>query len=75
MTVLQFGATPSDTIAANALGFLATLPYQGSEPERARAWVVANISRAATLTIGGAKLTLSGNPRARVLQISSLASE
>jgi hypothetical protein len=69
MEVTQFGANPSDGTAASALGYFATLPYRGSEPQRAREWVEQNISRGGEIKIGNAWFILSGPPRARTLSI------
>lgn len=69
-TVTQYQAQPSDATAANFLGFIATLPYTDAEPQRARAWVEANIARRdATMTIGTARFSLS---RARTGRAHSL---
>ena len=59
-SVIQSQAQPSDAIAAEFLGFVATVPYTDAEPQRAREWVAANIARSdATMTIGTARFTLS----------------
>ena len=52
------------------LGYIATLPYEGAEPEAARAWVEDNDE--GTATFGGATFTLTtgGDGLARILTIS-----
>jgi hypothetical protein len=37
-TVLQFVDVPDDDLAAAFLGFMATMPYDGADPQAARAW-------------------------------------
>ena len=65
------GDMPSDEAAADFLGFVATLLYEGAEPARARQWVVENVSSGGKLTIGNANFELSSEERARVLRIVS----
>jgi hypothetical protein len=65
---------PSDEAAADFLGFVATLLYEGAEPARARQWVVENVSSGGKLTIGNANFELSSEERARVLRIVSTQS-
>lgn len=75
--MLQFG-DPDDDLAASVLGFLATVPYDGAEPERARAWVEETLPtiKAAgdvrTATFGGVPFRLYGPPTARILEIGTL---
>lgn len=47
-----------DSKAAEFLGFVASLPYEGSSPNRARAWVESNIGRSASTEIGGVRFEL-----------------
>src|SRR5215208_3810129 len=68
------GGMPSDEAAADFLGFVATLLYEGAEPARARQWVVENVSSGGKLTIGNANFELSSEERARVLRIVSTQS-
>ena len=44
--------------AITYLQFVATMPYDGAEPEQAAAWVGQNIGQESTITIGSAKFTL-----------------
>lgn len=76
-TVLQF-VSPDDELAASFLGFVATLPYSGAQPEDARAWVEATLP---TLTgegdvrerpFGGVMFQLYGIPTARILDMGEL---
>lgn len=47
-----------DSMAAQFLGYVASLPYEGSSPNRARAWVESNIGRSASTEIGGVRFEL-----------------
>jgi len=64
--IIQYG-TPDDSVAINYLGFIATLPYDGSNPQQAKEWVENALP---TLTgdgdvqetiIGGIRFSLYGN--------------
>lgn len=70
--VLQYQAQPTDAIAAEFLGFIATLPYDKSDPTQAREWVRANIARSGSnLVIASARfeLTRAETGRAHSLDI------
>ena len=56
-TIFQFGATASDAVAAQFLGYIATTPYEGAQPARAKAWAEANVTGGVT-TISGVKFEL-----------------
>ena len=66
-TVLQVGDEPDDRLAATFLGFVATVPYDGAEPDQVRAWVEARISSGREIRIGPATFRLTGEPRTRSL--------
>jgi hypothetical protein len=51
--VTQTIAQPSDAIAAEILGFYATLPYKDAEPARSRDWVKANVAASPSATLEG----------------------
>jgi hypothetical protein len=73
-SVVTQHSTSSDEIAAQILGFLATLPYQGADPARARAWVEANIASGAKLQVGAARFILTKrNDREHELEMAGLA--
>jgi len=72
-TELQFTAQPSDDIAVNFLGYLATLPYEGASPAAAQAWVTKHLLEApdvvgthAETTFGGAHFEITGARHARL---------
>lgn len=51
-TVREEGEAPSSANAGEFFGFLATLAYDGAEPEQAREWVTQNIDSGGEITIG-----------------------
>lgn len=73
-SIVQYDS-PSNSLAIDFLGFVATLPYDGSQPQQARAWVettLPTITRAGDIritNIGGIKFQLYGIPSARSLTI------
>lgn len=73
-TVSGEGGIPPEEVAADFLGFVVTLPYDGAEPARARQWVVENATSGGNLVIGSANLELLREERARVLRIVSTES-
>lgn len=62
-------ASPDDKLAGDFLGFVATMPYRGSEPTRARDWVKANLVKGGTTVIGGVRFSLFGPATGRTLQM------
>ena len=63
-------ALGDDSAAREFLGYVATLPYDGADPTKARSWVDANVGTNATTTIGNAKFTLGGPSGGRTLDIT-----
>lgn len=76
-TILQFD-TPDDSLSAEFLGFVSTMPYDGADPEAARAWVTNTLPTlqgagdVRTATFGGVEYQLYGIPTARTLEIGTL---
>ena len=73
-TVSQRADRANDAEAANFLGTVAGLRYNGQDGTRARQWVEQNVSRvgdaaAATLTISGVNFSLYGPATVRVLDV------
>ncbi len=71
----QFSQQPSDQAIVPFLGYVATLPYDGADPPRARRWVEESIGKADAgkvleTTIGGARFRLYGPIRGRILEIA-----
>lgn len=69
-TLLYFGDKKVNSFAEPFFGYLATLPYTGSNPEEARKWVEKNIGNiGAKTSIGDVEFLISGNERSRILQL------
>lgn len=68
--VLWSGGGDGEAAFDAFLGYVATLPYDGAQPEAAKAWVVANTN--GTKSFGGASLALASasTGRARTLTIT-----
>ena len=71
-TVMAGGA--DNQVATNFLGFIATSPYDGAEPERSRAWVEENIGGDLETEIGPAMLRLSGPEDAPSVSLAAVDS-
>lgn len=69
---LHFGSEANDEPAHDFLGFVATIPYHGAKPERARQWVISSMASGGEITIGSARLILSGRERMWTLKILGL---
>jgi hypothetical protein len=67
-----YGEANTSALAAPFLGYVATLSYDGAEPEQARAWVEANLGKEAETMFGPVKFQLFGEPptRTRILRMS-----
>ncbi|NPV92088.1 MAG: hypothetical protein HPY50_15080 [Firmicutes bacterium] len=67
-------------VAKGFLGFSSTLPYDGSDPAKAKEWVEKNISKAnqpgkpITTTIGQVEFTLAGGKYIRLLSLKPVRS-
>ena len=70
--------SPNDEIASSILGFIATMPFDGSEPQKAQAWVKATLPTikqsgdVREAKFGGVDYRLFGWPPARNLQIGNV---
>jgi hypothetical protein len=68
-----FFGNPDDDLASEFLGFLATLPYDGAQPDAARQWVESNLPTireegdVRDTSFGGVNFRLFGIPTARSL--------
>ena len=70
-TAVSFNPSNINSVAGEFLGFLASLPYEGSSPAQARAWVVANIHHDSVTRIGGVKFEIFAKaPASRMLRMS-----
>jgi hypothetical protein len=70
---------PDDSVSSSVFGFIATMPYDGAQPDKARDWVMKTLptikigSDTRTTTIGGVKFELSGISSARSLHMGDFA--
>jgi hypothetical protein len=75
-TVLVYDRAGNDELAGELLGYVATIPYEGSQPELARAWVENNVSQVdkgvvKRQTFGGVDYELYGPRTVRILEIDA----
>jgi hypothetical protein len=70
-----------NAVAEGYFGYVATLPYEGADPEKAKAWVKANVKTAnkqgkvLTTVIGPVKYELYGMPWFRTLEVKPAQAE
>lgn len=70
--VLQYGVAPNDRIAAEFLGYIASIPYDGARPADTRRWAETNVGNDAETIVASARFEMrQGNPRARSLVIAA----
>jgi len=72
-TALNFSSKDTGEVTKAFLGYVATIPYDGSSPIEAKKWVESNINTSAETTFGSVELEIVANPdspRARILMIS-----
>ena len=67
---------PDTKVAAEFLGFMASMSYDGAASEDAKAWVESTIptldGEAQEMAFGGVKYVLSGSPKALTLEMGEL---
>lgn len=70
-SALNFSTADTDTMARDFLGYIATIPYDKSQPGTARDWIKANVSRDASTNFGGVQFEIFAerSPKARMLTI------
>jgi len=72
-TVLNYSTEKTADIAKEFLGYLASLPYENSQPTIARDWVINNIETGGTTTIGNVKFEIFANgERNRILSMTGI---
>jgi hypothetical protein len=59
----------ADALAQDFLGYVATVPYEGAQPEEAKAWVEQNVGSKASAEFGGVSYTLGGKADRRFLKL------
>ncbi len=72
VTATSLGLSGGDDEARVLLGFVASVPYDGAEPDAARAWVEENVGKNTETMFGGAKFRLIAveGGSARILEIT-----
>jgi len=70
--VLNFSAQSNKKVGRDFLAFIASIPYDGSEPHKANEWVKANVGKATSIVISNAKFELFVNGRSIILEITPL---
>ena len=72
-TVLNYSTKDTGEIAVDFIGYIATLPYDGSSPAQAREWVKNNINNSTTTIIGTVKFEIFANSaRSRILTMTPI---
>ena len=79
-TSVKQNKTPDNNVAAELLGFVAALPYDGATPEDAKAWVEHTIpalsgqpGNTQEMVFGGVNYVLRGTPAAYTLEMGELS--
>ena len=74
-TFSNYSRADTDRSCREFMAYAASVPYEGSDPERAQRWVEANLGAARETTIGGVTFELIPSaPRVRMLTIRPEAS-
>ncbi|MFA6335957.1 MAG: hypothetical protein WCX48_10505 [Bacteroidales bacterium] len=72
-TVLNYSDKNTSEIAKDFLGFIASLPYENSQPEVARDWVLNNIEKGGSTSIGNVKFEIIANgDKNRILNMDGI---
>jgi hypothetical protein len=59
----------ADALAQDFLGYVARAPYEGAQPEEAKAWVEQNVGSKVSAEFGGVSYTLGGKAGRRFLEL------
>ncbi len=70
--VLNFSVQSNKKVGRDFLAYIASIPYDGSEPRKANEWVKANVGKATSIVIGNAKFELFVNDLSIILEITPL---
>jgi hypothetical protein len=65
----NFSEEDTDEAANEFLGYISTLPFKGSIPDEAKAWVKTNIGKNGLIQYGGVNFELFGKGKNRILRI------
>jgi hypothetical protein len=70
--VISYDPARADALARDFLGYVAIVPYEGAQPEEAKAWVEQNVGSKASAEFGGVSYTLGGKAGRRSLELEKL---
>ena len=62
----------ADALAQDFLGYVARVPYEGAQPEEAKAWVEQNVGSKVSAEFGGVSYTLGAKAGSRFLELEKL---
>ncbi|HSK85004.1 MAG TPA: hypothetical protein VK902_16645 [Rubrobacter sp.] len=62
----------ADALAQDFLGYVATVSYEGAQPDEAKAWVEQNVGSKASAEFDGVSYTLGGKAGRRFLKLEKL---
>ena len=67
---MNYSSADTNDKSKDFLGYVASIPYEGSKPAEAREWLKNNIHHNASITIGNVRFEIVANaPRARILNV------
>jgi hypothetical protein len=69
--VISHDPARADALAQDFLGYVARVPYEGAQPEEAKAWVEQNVGSKVSAEFGGVSYTLGGKAASRSLELGS----
>ena len=67
--VISHERARADALAQDFLGYVARAPYEGAQPEKAKAWVEQNVGSKVSAEFGGVSYTLGGTAGSRFLEL------
>jgi hypothetical protein len=70
--VISHDPARADALAKDFLGYVARTPYEGAQPEEAKAWVEQHVGSKVSAEFGGVSYTLGGKAGSRFLQLEKL---
>jgi hypothetical protein len=70
--VISHDPARADALAQDFLGYVARVPYEGAQPEEAKAWVEQNVGSKVSAEFGGVSYTLGAKSGRRFLELEKL---
>jgi outer membrane biosynthesis protein TonB len=70
--VISHDPARADALAQDFLGYVAKVPYEGAQPEEAKAWVKQNVGSKVSAEFGGVSYTLGAKAGSRFLELEKL---